>query len=236
MFAIVMSLASPVHAETAAPSAWPQPTDTIVVTGMRVRSNNAPKPPSPAPDAPASPAPDCASTIPTGLTVGPDTGPTLFSYRLAIDGSVHDASLVRSSGVSALDQAALACANGAHRPQAFVAGAPAEITWTGGIRWASGRPVFFDPSPDGAFAAACNLYYPSHAVMRGQQGTAVIGFRIGMDGLPTDETVVASSGSASLDEGSEKCIDSFRYFPATRNGKPVKIDRSVRIDWRLESF
>jgi TonB family protein len=180
---------------------------------------------------------DCDSFLPAGVSVAPGAKPTLFRYSLAPDGSVHDAALFRSSGNSILDKAALACADSTPRQEAMVAGARAQITWVGGISWAHPPHGFFEPNPDGRAAAGmCRNWYPPAAIMRHQRGDTIIGYRIGKDGNPKDETVVQSSGSTFLDAAARRCVHAFKYYPATEYGEPVELDKSARIEWRLATF
>jgi TonB family protein len=179
---------------------------------------------------------DCDSFLPAGISIAPGTKPTLFQYRLKADGSVHDASLLRSSGNTNLDKAALACADNAPRQEPMVAGVRAQILWVGGISWAYPPHGFFEPNPDGGPAGACRSWYPPDAVSRHQQGDTIVGFRIGKDGNPKDETVVQSSGSTFLDDAARHCVHTFKYFPSTEYGEPVELDKSARIEWRLAVF
>jgi TonB family protein len=181
-------------------------------------------------------ATNCDRFVSPGVIVAPDTRPTLFSYRLGADGSVHDATLIWSSGNGELDEAALACANAAHRQEEIVGGAAAEIVWTGAISWSPAGHTFFVPSPKRAAAATCRIDYPAESVGRSEQGDVIVGYRIGMDGAPKDETIVQSSGSHSLDDSALRCVSSFNYFPAYRNGRPVELDKSARIEWRLAGY
>lgn len=215
-------------------STWPLPSMTISVTGTLVGSHSrVPSPPTQPPNSIGKSASGCSWFLPAGLMVAQRTNPTLFWYHLAADGSVHDASLYQTSGNSDLDKAALACANTAHRQGAIVGGTPSEIDWIGGINWTSPGYFFIDPGPDRMLSEHCVLYYPPEAVRAHAQGNDVIGFRIGNDGNPKNETVVQSSGNRLLDESALRCIASFRYFPAYRNGHPVELDKSARIEWHL---
>jgi TonB family protein len=179
---------------------------------------------------------DCDSFLSKGLSPAPGTGPTLFRYTLARDGTLRDASLFRSSGNEALDKAALECADNTHRQEAVVAGIPAQISWIGGVDWGNPRHGFFEPGPDGAPAATCKPYYSPRAIRFREQGDAIVGFRIGENGNPKDETVAQSSGSVSLDDAARRCVHAFRYFPAEENGYPVELDRTARIEFRILRF
>lgn len=209
------------------------PSAVLRITVGPVRHGIGPPPPAP-PNRDEFYSPDCDSFLPAGATVPPGSDPTLFEYRLAADGTVSGASLLRSSGNDMLDRAALACANRTHRQEAMVAGAP--IRWTGGIFWSGAWHGFFDPGPDGMIAARCEISFPQDAIRHRQQGDVIVGFRIATDGTTKDETVIRSSGSALLDEASRRCVHTFRYFPARQIELPVELDKSARIEWRIVGF
>jgi TonB family protein len=207
------------------------PTAIVLITG----GTSPASPPSP-PYADAYDFTDCDGYVPPGLSIASATKPTLFQYSLEQDGTVHGASLYRSSGNDGMDKAALVCANRSHTQEAMVAGTPARILWVGGILWAGPRHGLFEPSPDGAPAATCKPWYPPQAFRIHKQGDAIIGFRVGADGNPKDETVVRSGGSISLDDAARSCVHSFRYFPASENGQPAELDKTARIEFRILGF
>ena len=183
-------------------TAWTQlpPSEIVRITAQPAPSRSPPAQPDAGFD-----FTDCDTFLPAGVMVPPGTPPTLFSYRLDSDGSVHDASLIRSSGIAVLDKAALTCAEKTPRQEAMVAGKSAQISWTGEISWAYPRHGFVEPSPDGGSAGACGIPYPSGALSPPRQGDTIIGYRIGMEGKPHDETVIQSSGSPPLDRAARDC-------------------------------
>jgi TonB family protein len=225
----------PEAAEGAPSPVWMSlpPSEIVRITAGPASGSPLPSPPYPG----AYDFTDCDSFLPAGVSVAPGTNPTLFRYNLAPDGSVHDASLFRSSGSPDLDNAALACVEKTPRPEAMVAGARAQIAWVGAISWAYPPHGFFEPNPDGGAAAGmCRNWYPPAAILRHRGGDTIIGYRIGKDGNPKDETVVQSSGSTFLDNAARGCVHAFKYYPATEYGEPVALDKSARIEWRLASF
>lgn len=224
-------IASPTHAQSSSDWVPPAPTEDMVVTASGGRPNPAPPPEFHPP--PIGAPTGCDKFLPSGLTIPQSSNGTLFSYRQSSDGQVHDATLLRSSGNNDLDKAALACANGSHLHLEIVGGIPAAISWVGGIDWARPGHPFFEPTPDGAINL-CRFYYPPDAIRRNQQGTVVVGFRIAADGSVNDGIIVQSSGSRALDRASQKCVESYRYFPAKRNEQPVEIDRASRVIWRIQ--
>jgi protein TonB len=63
--------------------------------------------------------------------------------------------------------------------------------------------------------------YPIEAARRGEQGVVVLRIFIAKDGHVMRVDVARSSGSASLDETARDRIATWRFHPATRDGKPV---------------
>jgi TonB family protein len=77
--------------------------------------------------------------------------------------------------------------------------------------------------------------YPSSAIYKGEQGTAGVHFRIGIDGKVSDCRVVETSGSSALDAQTCKIIvKRARYEPAkTKTGEPVASIGFQRIRWEM---
>jgi TonB family protein len=173
--------------------------------------------------------------LPPGVALPQVETATLFSYRLTSEGEVRDPALYKSSGNAELDNAAFACVRDlGHWAKITVDGKPAEITWVLGYYW---RPLpqqssFADPSPAGR-ANRCGFYYPPIAVRLGQQGNAVVKYRISPTGNVKDAAISESSGYAALDEATLACVASLRYFPAMQNGQAIEIDKSLAVHWRL---
>jgi len=77
--------------------------------------------------------------------------------------------------------------------------------------------------------------YPGSAIAKGQQGTAGVHFRIGVDGRVSDCRVAETSGSAALDVQTCKIIvRRAHYEPArTKSGEPVPSIGFQRIRWEM---
>lgn len=215
---------------------WPPPTDTIVVTGARLsggRRHIGEYGITPTGRQWNASSRTCDGFLPPGLTIKQPAGTTLFWYRVTSNWMVHDISLFRSSGNSALDTAALACAYGSYTRPAVVAGKVSDVVAIGAVNWAHFATPEFEPGPDGTGQNCFRQYYPPNAVREQEQGSAIIGYRVAVDGSVTDATVVSSSGTGSLDEASLKCVAGLRYFPAYQNNQPIELDKSIRIVWQL---
>jgi TonB family protein len=66
-------------------------------------------------------------------------------------------------------------------------------------------------------------YYPADAVKLHHEGTVTLSFTITEQGTVTDPTIVHSSGYPELDAAALACVPSWRYRPATQNGKPAAV-------------
>jgi TonB family protein len=77
--------------------------------------------------------------------------------------------------------------------------------------------------------------YPSSAIMKNEQGTAGVRYRIGVDGKVSDCRLVESSGSPTLDAQTCAIITKrVRYEPAkTKSGDPVPSIGFQRIRWEI---
>ena len=77
--------------------------------------------------------------------------------------------------------------------------------------------------------------YPSSSIMKNEQGTAGVRYRIGVDGKVSDCRVVERSGSPTLDAQTCAIITKrVRYEPAkTKSGEPVASIGFQRIRWEM---
>jgi len=77
--------------------------------------------------------------------------------------------------------------------------------------------------------------YPVSAIRAGAEGTARIGWTIGIDGRAKDCRVLSSSGNADLDKAScDAILLRARYSPALdQHGNPIESYSERRIRWKL---
>src|SRR5579864_9394744 len=121
----------------------------------------------------ASAALSCDQYLPSQFKMPPGATPTLFTFRLSADGTVHDAALFFSSGSGDLDEAALACAD-AERVTPFTHdGLPIEVNWVGAINWQAASHGYSPADPTGKGGRCISMhYYPPIAVRLNQEGDA----------------------------------------------------------------
>jgi protein TonB len=74
--------------------------------------------------------------------------------------------------------------------------------------------------------------YPKKARGSGKEGTVVLSLVVGSNGLPREVKVLRSL-SPDLDEAATDAVASWKFAPATKNGKPVAVRITVEIPIRL---
>jgi TonB family protein len=82
--------------------------------------------------------------------------------------------------------------------------------------------AIFQPDPE----------YSEEARKAKFQGTCVLGLVVGPDGRPRDIKVQRSLG-LGLDEKAMEAVKNWRFDPALKDGKPVAVQISVEVDFRL---
>jgi TonB family protein len=120
-----------------------------------------------------------------------------------------------------------------HQLPVFAAGKPIDVLLIGGVFWGSKSHSFGYPSPSSE-PNHCGGSYPPVAIRLNQEGTTFVNVRVATDGSVQNPIVTQSSGYAALDQASLNCVASYRYFPATQDGQPIAINRSLIFNWRLE--
>ncbi|MGA7710664.1 MAG: energy transducer TonB [Rhizomicrobium sp.] len=78
-------------------------------------------------------------------------------------------------------------------------------------------------------------WYPPISKRLGEQGTTVVAFHIGVDGIPKDITIAGSSGSERLDNAAISCVAAnWHYSPAIEEGHPVEVPWKAQVVWNLK--
>lgn len=194
-----------------------------------------PSSPSTTPPAPLRRSPDCDSYLPPGFKIPPESAPTMFWFRVDLQGNVQTLSLYRSSGNNELDQAALTCVNSLPRSgKPFTQnGTPIDVTWVSAITWNYPRHHLTLPDPSGnPHFCAHSGYLKPGMMVRPLGGNALVAFRLGTDGSVKDATIKQSAGSSSLDRAALDCVSAWLYLPALHNGVPVEIDHEIEVGLR----
>jgi TonB family protein len=76
--------------------------------------------------------------------------------------------------------------------------------------------------------------YSEEARKAKHQGTVMLNVVIGDDGVLSEIKVVKSLG-LGLDEKAIECVKKWRFEPGTRGGKPVKVEATLEVNFRLLS-
>lgn len=79
-----------------------------------------------------------------------------------------------------------------------------------------------------------NPEYPMELVRRGKSGWAEISFTVDEMGMVRDPKVLNSEGGKGFERASMEALSAWRYAPKFEDGKPVKAESSVRLDFRVE--
>jgi TonB family protein len=74
--------------------------------------------------------------------------------------------------------------------------------------------------------------YPNKERKARHRGTVVLGLVVGADGLPRDITV-SRPLSRSFDEAAKDAVKTWKFSPATRDGKPVATSIQVEVSFHL---
>ena len=99
---------------------------------------------------------------------------------------------------------------------------------------ASTGPPFVSPQPVAGMEADRPPDYPDLARRRGEQGRVLLRVDVSMDGRPLAVSVARSSGFGLLDSAAEDAVRTWRFVPATQDGRPVPATAEVPVQFRLE--
>lgn len=73
--------------------------------------------------------------------------------------------------------------------------------------------------------------YPTRALKEHVRGFVVLQVVVGADGLPRDVKVVRSN--PELDKAATDAVKTWRFSPATKDGKPVAVQINVEVHFNL---
>jgi TonB family protein len=84
--------------------------------------------------------------------------------------------------------------------------------------------VLYQPDPD----------YSEEARRSGTSGMVLLSLIVGRDGAPRDIKIVMPLGGG-LDENAINAVKTWKFDPATKNGKPVAVQLMIEVQFRLYS-
>ena len=74
--------------------------------------------------------------------------------------------------------------------------------------------------------------YPLELACAGVSGTTVLAVTIGIEGKPTQVTLVQGSGDERLDKSAMDRVPSWKFNPRTRNGQPMAQTIQVPVNFK----
>jgi protein TonB len=74
--------------------------------------------------------------------------------------------------------------------------------------------------------------YPIELACAGVSGTTVLAVTIGIEGKPTQVTLVQGSGNERLDKSAMDRVPSWKFNPPTRNGQPMAQTIQVPVNFK----
>jgi TonB family protein len=165
-------------------------------------------------------------------------GKPLLSLMAGADGKPRDIVLEQSSGSSLLDQAAISCVSHWTFDPATWEGSPvAEPRWFAIIFALNHeQPITNEAHPVLSKLCRVGKFYPSDAIKTCTEGTATASFLIEPDGSLKKVHLTSSTGNASLDEATIKCVSATAYVPQDPDHIQHEIPWQMTVAWRLPSM
>ena len=157
-------------------------------------------------------------------------GATTVAFTIEADGTTHDISVAITSGNSDLDKAAIACVSHWLYKPAEKNGEPVAAPWKARIVWIYPTiplPVGYSSVAHQCFSAA------SLAVVHADPAIDLaVAYWIDADGSISAPRVAQPSPDPAFDAAILKCIASWAYTPAQRDGAPIRIVWGARVIFR----
>jgi TonB family protein len=136
-------------------------------------------------------------------------------------GRVADVKIERSSGVLALDKAALAVSKVWTFTPEMIDGVPKDSY----VRVPVNFSLLKTP-PSGQTIASLRTrqppIYPASAVQQHHEGTTTLVLLVGADGMVKSIRVAQSSGYVELDDAAMAAANQWQFIPATKSGVPIE--------------
>lgn len=92
--------------------------------------------------------------------------------------------------------------------------------------YAADTPPSLDPK-------ACKFEYPKAALLTEEQGVVAIKVTVDTHGKVVDTKVLNSSGSTTLDKATVKILNTCKFNPAVKDGKPAEATTTITYEWKL---
>jgi TonB family protein len=76
--------------------------------------------------------------------------------------------------------------------------------------------------------------YPKSALAKDEEGLVLLGVQVDAAGAVLDTRVLLSTGSAALDDATERAFGKCRFAPGTVDGQPTPMWMQIQYFWNLE--
>jgi TonB family protein len=76
--------------------------------------------------------------------------------------------------------------------------------------------------------------YPKSALEKDEEGLVLLGVQVDAAGALLDTTVLLSTGSAALDDATERAFRKCRFAPGAVDGQPTRMWMQIQYFWNLE--
>ncbi|HTP77996.1 MAG TPA: energy transducer TonB [Rhizomicrobium sp.] len=161
-----------------------------------------------------------------------EEGDVIVNFVVKTDGTVSDAVVATSSGVSRLDAAALAAIATFRYHPATQDGTPIAYRLNAMLRFRLDDAAY--ATTNFTIIEAPADAYPSDAFVKRQQGAATILAVIDTSGRAVHTAIVQSSGVPALDQASLNLVNHrWTFVPASLDGKPLKSFFYLIVNWTL---
>lgn len=156
-------------------------------------------------------------------------GTTYLVVHVDTAGNFSRAGVLRSSGDTALDAAAVSCANKYHISPKQRNGAAIAFDWIVILARVPGYHAYLlSPNPKTGSPNAC-----ASDDTPARSGNVTLAYTILEDGSVSAVAVTTSSGNASVDAAAVACVKRYQYYPAYQNGKPITVEWSSGVRFSL---
>ena len=161
-----------------------------------------------------------------------EEGNVVVGFIIQTDGSVKDVTVVSSSHIARLDDAAVQAASTWRYTPAMQDGKPIAYRWKAQLVFRV-RDQFWAAATYKIIEAPADAY-PADALANRQQGSTALAVLIDENGHVLHSSVQQSSGVPSLDEASLLLVNHrLRFAAATADGQPVKSFFAIVVNWTL---
>jgi TonB family protein len=169
-----------------------------------------------------------------------EEGIVTLRFTITEQGAVANPTIVKSSGLNDLDNAALEAVKTWQYAPAKKDGRSVPVVTEANVRF----QLTEDPAAKDVAAAGMPYTeivmspsdYPATALAAKEEGLVGLSIVVGEDGKVMSASVAYSSGSQALDEASEALATGrWRFSPAALNGKPTRTVIFLYLNWRLPS-